>query len=256
MTKGRPFTDSEFKPNGRPFNDPTHPNYDKFNPEPEAEEPEVEEPEVEEPEVEDPEVEAPEIEEPTVEEPVINEIDGESAEPEGDPTQDKGEPATTEAPDNADFLPPEEEVIDKGLPATTESPASEETVFSDSGLNGLIEEPQVEEVVSAATTFALREDDIIDAVDPLMPTIFGTDESERIKGTRGDDIIFGGLGADKFKVKKGNDIILDFEVGVDSLKGKFRDVELSMVGDSTLMEHERGSVLFDEVKLTAVDIFG
>jgi len=92
--------------------------------------------------------------------------------------------------------------------------------------------------------------------DPLVPTISGTDKGEKIKGTNKDDIIFGNLGPDKFKVKKGNDIILDFEVGVDSLKGKFRDVEFSMLGDSTLMEHKKGSVLFNGLELTAADIFG
>jgi len=238
MTKGRPFTDPNFNPPGRPFSDPTHPNYDWFNG---GEKPE----------------DADELEE-EVEEPVDSEVE-EPVEVEDPVIDDKGEPATIEDP--GPTPPPEEEVIDKGEPATVESPASEETLFSDSGLSGLlIEEPPVEEELAVATTFALLpEDDIIDAVDPLVPTITGTALRDKIIGTNGDDIIEGGLGADKFKVKKGDDIILDFKVGEDSLKGKFKDIELSsVVGDvgGTLMEHKRGSVLFEGLDLTAVDIFG
>jgi len=195
MTKGRPFTDPNFNPPGRPFSDPAHPNYDWFNGGEKPEDADELEEEVEEPV--DPEVEEP-VE---VEDPVID---------------DKGEPATVE--------------------------------------------PPVEEELAVATTFALLpEEDIIDAVDPLIPTITGTALRDKIIGTNGDDIIEGGLGADKFKVKKGDDIILDFKVGEDSLKGKFKDIELSsVVGDvgGTLMEHKRGSVLFEGLDLTAVDIFG
>ena len=193
MTKGRPFTDPNFNPPGRPFSDPIHPNYDWFN-------------------------------------------GGEVTEFEGDPAQDKG------------------------LPATTEPPAGEEILLTDSGLNGLINETPVDAELAVANTFALLpEDEIIGAVDSLMPTISGTEDGEKIKGTNGDDIFEGGLGADKFKVKKGDDIILDFQVGEDSLQGKFKDIELSpAVGDvgGTLMEHKSGSVLFEGLDLTAVDIFG
>ena len=213
MTKGRPFSDTEFKPNGRPFNDPDHRNYSKFNPDPEYKEPEVEEPVVDE-----------EEDAPTLEDLVQ------------DPAEDKGNPATTD-PNVLNNQPEvvEDPLLDKGEAATVE----------------------ITDEVAFATTFALLpEDDLIEVVDPLVPTIAGTDEAEKIKGTNKDDIIFGGDGADKFMVKKGNDIILDFEVGVDSLKGKFKDIEFSMLGDSTLMEHKKGSVLFNEIQLTAVDIFG
>ena len=176
MTKGRPFTDTTFRPNGRPFKDPTHANYEWFNG----------------------------GEKPEVEEPVTERV---------------------------------------------------------------IETEETEELVELTTISLILEDDITGTVteedgveDTLKPTIVGTDAGEKIKGTRGDDIIFGGLGADKFKVKKGDDIILDFQVGVDSIKGKFKDVELSFVdsGDvrGTLMEHKKGSVLFNELELAAVDIFG
>ena len=172
MTRGRPFTDSSLKPNGRPFSDPTHPNYDWFN--------------------------------------------------------------GGEKPED------EEELEDEKI----EAPTGEETFFMEppGGIDGLIRETTVED------------EEVVE--DPLVPTISGTDDGEKIKGTNKDDILEGGLGPDKFKVKKGNDVILDFQVGVDSLKGKFRDVEFSMVGESTLMEHKKGSILFNELELTAMDIFG
>ena len=211
---------------GRPFSDPEFkPNGRPFN-DPDHRnyskfnpEPEVEEPEVEEP-VADEEVD----DAPTLEDVV------------SDPSQDKGLPATID-PNVLNTEPEvvEDPLLDKGEPARV--------VLS--------------EELAVATTFdLLPDDDLIDGLDPLVFTISGTGEGEKIKGTNKDDIIFGGLGADKFKVKKGNDIILDFEVGVDSLKGKFRDVEFSMFGDSTLMEHKKGSVLFDGLELTAEDIFG
>ena len=157
MTKGRPFTDTTFRPNGRPFKDPTHANYEWFNG----------------------------GEKPEVEEPVTERV---------------------------------------------------------------IETEETEELVELTTISLILEDDITGTVteedgveDTLKPTIVGTDAGEKIKGTRGDDII------------------LDFQVGVDSIKGKFKDVELSFVdsGDvrGTLMEHKKGSVLFNELELTAVDIF-
>ncbi len=46
-------------------------------------------------------------------------------------------------------------------------------------------------------------------------TLIGDDNANLLNGDEGDDTLTGGLGADRFRISEGNDVILDFKVGTD-----------------------------------------
>ena len=50
--------------------------------------------------------------------------------------------------------------------------------------------------------------------------ISGGDGDDTISGRGGDDYLIGGPGADTFKISKGNDVIVDFEKGIDRIDAK------------------------------------
>jgi len=137
-----------------------------------------------------------------------------------------------------------EDQADEIVDEPNEVPANDDAI-SDRG-----ETPITKQITLAEEEIALLENMISGKL------LTGTDTNDNIKGTNRDDIIIGGLGADKFKTKKGADTILDFEAGVDSLIVRLKDIEVSIVDGSTLIEHKKGSILLDGLELTAAEIFG
>ena len=75
--------------------------------------------------------------------------------------------------------------------------------------------------------------------------LYGGNDADKIRGGQGDDLLFGGEGADTFFINKGYDIIADFEVGADALRGlnKFGGMAVKDTADGTLLSHDFGSTL-------------
>ncbi|SFT60454.1 serralysin [Pseudovibrio denitrificans] len=82
-------------------------------------------------------------------------------------------------------------------------------------------------------------------------TIIGNDGDNHIEGGAGTDILTGGAGSDLFNFREGmgNDIITDFEVGIDKINipagppPDYPDFVITDVGDGTLVEYNGDSFL-------------
>ena len=222
MTKGRPFTDPTFSPGGRQFTDPTHQNYNKFRGWLTDLIDELEE----------------EVEEKVEE--VVDELEDEVEDVVDEVEEIVDDTVAPPQEDEEEVVDAVEDVIEEVEDLPTIDDITEET--TEGFVARMMSLPEEElEVVEDSITGKLR---------------IGTEGKDQLKGTNRDDILIGGAGADKFKPKKGMDTIFDFEAGVDSFKGRLKDVEVSIVDGGTLIDHKKGSILLDGLELTAADIFG
>lgn len=260
MTNGRPFRDENFTPNGRPFRDgDLIPNGRPFQGEDDVERPEEE------------------IEQPEEDEEVDNSMDeAEAPDPDGnDYTEVDAGDVTRE---------PEEDVI-SGEPDAPANDAGdvEEVTSSFQDSNELpTEEPGGFSVVSEEDVIEKEvdviEEEMVEDIDPIIggkrsDELLGSERNDKILGKKGndtldgglgddvldggkgDDILTGGEGADTFKVSKGDDVITDFVLGLDTFKGRLKKAEVTVLdtGDS-LIEHKRGSILLEGLELTANEL--
>ncbi|WP_143508327.1 calcium-binding protein, partial [Pseudovibrio sp. Ab134] len=82
-------------------------------------------------------------------------------------------------------------------------------------------------------------------------TIIGNDGDNHIEGGAGTDVLTGGAGSDLFNFREGmgNDIITDFEVGIDKINipagpaPDYPDFVITNIGDGTLVEYNGDSFL-------------
>ena len=88
--------------------------------------------------------------------------------------------------------------------------------------------------------------------DQKIRSLFGSDLNDRLIGKKGNEVFTSGEGRDKIKPGKGDDVITDFEIGVDRLLGKFKNAELRTMEGGTLLEYKKGSVLFEGLDIEEV----
>ncbi|KZK77081.1 Bifunctional hemolysin/adenylate cyclase precursor [Pseudovibrio sp. Ad46] len=95
----------------------------------------------------------------------------------------------------------------------------------------------------------------------LNNTIVGNDGDNFIEGGAGTDVLTGGAGSDSFNFREGmgNDIITDFEVGIDKINipngppPDYPDFIISDIGEDTLIKYNDDSFLLKDVDATRID---
>lgn len=86
-------------------------------------------------------------------------------------------------------------------------------------------------------------------------SLFGMDGDDTLIGGKGNDVLTGGWGADVFRFARGHgdDVITDFEIGMDVLQfgnaSRLRDISFVAQGDDVLLRVGDGTVLVQNVAL-------
>jgi len=125
-----------------------------------------------------------------------------------------------------------------------------ETATNEEGLNNNTPDDETTSNIEAEED-AKETDPIIG--DQKIRSLVGSDLNDRLIGKKGNEVFTSGLGRDKIKPGKGDDVIKDFEIGFDRLLGKFKDAVLSTDGENTLLVYKKGSVLFEGLDIEQVE---
>ena len=125
-----------------------------------------------------------------------------------------------------------------------------ETATNEEGLNNNTPDDE--------TTSNIEAEEDVKETDPIIGdqnirSLVGSDLNDRLIGKKGNEVFTSGDGRDKIKPGKGDDVITDFQIGVDRLLGNFKDAVLSTDGENTLLVYKKGSVLFEGLGIEQVE---